>query len=67
MSQIANLEMSASVPAARASTGNYNFVIAAALVGVALVLIAAQLIFAGSHSDVLKAAADAAASGIIGP
>jgi hypothetical protein len=67
MSQIANLEMWASIPAARASTGSYNFVTAAELVGVVLVLIAAQLIFAGSNLDVLKAAADAAASGIISP
>jgi hypothetical protein len=67
MSQIANLDMSVSIPAPRASTGNHNFAIAAALLAGALALIAAQLMFAGSSADVLKAAADAAASGIIGP
>ena len=67
MSQIANLAMSASIPAPRASTGNHNFAIAAALLAGALVLIAAQLMLAGSNTDVLKAAADAAAAGIISP
>ena len=67
MSQMANIGTSASTPAPRASTGNSNFVIAAALLGIALVLIAAQLIFASNNPDAIKAAADAAASGIISP
>src|SRR5262249_579713 len=67
MPQKATNEMSPSIAAHRASSGNDSVVIAAALLGVALVLIAAQLVFAANNPDALKAAADMAASGIISP
>jgi energy-converting hydrogenase Eha subunit B len=67
ISRMSNMVMSASVPAPRASTGTYNFAIAATLLGFALVLIAAQLIFVGNNPDVLEAAARDAALGIIAP
>jgi hypothetical protein len=67
MSQMSNIEMSAPLPAPRASTGNYNLAIAGTLLGIALALIAAQLIFVGNNPDVLEAAARDAVSGIIAP
>lgn len=67
MSDIASIETSASLPAPPTSTGNYNFAIAATLLGFAVVLIAAQLIFVGNNPDVLEAAARDAVSGVIAP
>jgi hypothetical protein len=67
MSQTANIEVPNSAPAPRTSSANYNLAIAATLLGVALVLIAAQPMFVGNNADALKAAADAAALGTIAP
>jgi hypothetical protein len=46
---------------------NHNFVIAATLLGVALVLVAAELAFVANDPDGLAAAENAAAIGIIAP
>jgi|HubBroStandDraft_6_1064221.scaffolds.fasta_scaffold621202_1 hypothetical protein len=67
MSQIANVEMSNSERAPRTSSANHNLTIAATLLGLALALIAAQLIFVGNSADALKAATDATALGTIAP
>jgi hypothetical protein len=67
VSDIATLEMSASIPASRASSGSYNLAIAAGLLAIAFALIAAQLIIVGNNPDVIEAAARNAASGIIAP
>jgi hypothetical protein len=64
MSQIA---MSSSTATPRTSPANYNFAISATLLAFAVILIAAQLIFVGNNPEAIRAAADAAAFGIISP
>jgi len=67
MSQFASIQTSDAAPTRQGAVANRNLLIAAILLGAAVVLIGAQLIFAGNHLDMVHATADAAALGIIGP
>jgi hypothetical protein len=67
MSQVAENEMSAFEPTPASAIANHNFAVAAALLGIVLLLVATQLIFVGHNPDVIEAAASASAIGIIAP
>jgi hypothetical protein len=67
MSQFANIAMSQANSTRQSPVASRNILIAALLLGAAVVLIGAQLIFVTDHFDTVEAAAATAAFGIIAP
>jgi hypothetical protein len=67
MSQFANVAMSYASSTRQSPAANRNLLVASVLLAAAVVLIGAQLTFAGNHLDMVDTAASTAAFGIIAP